>query len=265
MQAEDHGVSRMNSLDQELVNSCLQGNEKAWEDFVQCHARRIYAMSYRFTRCRAEAEDVTQEVFVRVYLTLNSYRAEIGSLSGWLMHVTRNLLIDRYRRARRHERFHPIREPEFSLRDPHAPNPLQYLARDETAVRVHTALQRLSPNTRPVIVLHDLEGLALDEVAAVLHVPVGTVKSRMIRGRRELARILRCPADPRLSSDRRGTEKADEPVRTRGHIVSGIWHAGSGTPDDPPARRMAMGRRRTNIGNSLRSRLSAGGECYGAV
>jgi RNA polymerase sigma-70 factor (ECF subfamily) len=255
----------MNSLDQELVDSCLQGNEKAWEGFVQSYARRIYALSYRFTRCRAEAEDVTQEVFVRVYLTLNSYRAEIGSLSGWLMHVTRNLLIDRYRRARRHERFHPIREPYLSVHDPHAPNPLQYLARDEAAVRVHTALQRLSPNTRSVIVLHDLEGLALDEVAAILHVPVGTVKSRMIRGRRELARILRCPADRRLRSDGRGTEKAYEPVRARGRIVSGVWHAGAGMPDDPPARRMAMGRRHTKIGTSLQSGLTTGGECYGAL
>ena len=184
----------MNSLDQELVDGCLQGNEKAWQDFVQSHARRIYALSYRFTRCRAEAEDVNQEVFVRVYLTLNSYRAEIGSLSGWLTHVTRNLLIDRYRRARRHERCHPIREPELSVTDSRAPNPLQYLARDEAAVRVHTALQSLSPNTRSVIVPHDLEGLGLDEVAALLRVPVGTVKSRMIRGRRELARILRRPA-----------------------------------------------------------------------
>ena len=148
---------------------------------------------------------------------------------------------------------------------PTPPNPLQCLARDEAAVRVHIALQSLSPNTRSVIVLHDLEGLALDEVAALLHVPVGTVKSRMIRGRRQLARILRCPADRRLRSDSRGTVKAHEPVRARGRTVSGAWHAGPGMPGNSPARRMAMGRRNTKIGKSLQSGLAAGGECYGAV
>jgi len=245
----------MNSLDQELVDSCLQGNEQAWADFVHCHAHRIYALSYRFTRCGAEAEDVTQEVFVRAYLTLNRYRSEIGSLSGWLTHVARNLLIDRYRRTRRQKQFQPIREPELTVPDPHALNPLQRLAQDEAAIWVHTALQSLSPNTRSVIVLHDLEGLALDEVAAVLHIPLGTVKSRLIRGRRELARILRCPADEGHRSDRCGTGNIHEPSRARRRIVSGVWNAGAGMMHDPPARH------RSSIGNSLRSGPAVGREC----
>ncbi len=180
----------MNSSDQQLVGSCLRGNQAAWEDFVRHHSRRIYNLSYRFARCRAEAEDLTQDVFVRVYQTLDTYRGEAGSLNGWIMRVAFNLLIDRYRRTRKDAHLRSIEETELTLNDPHAPNPFQRLAQNETETRVRKALRRLPPDTRIVIVLHDLEGLALNEVAVILHIPEGTVKSRMIRGRRELARIL---------------------------------------------------------------------------
>lgn len=217
----------MNRLDQEMASNCLQGNETAWEDFVRSHERRIYSMSYRFTRCRAEAEDLTQDVFVRAYQTLNSYRWETGSLSGWLMRVARNLLIDRYRKACRNVRFDPILETSLSVNDPRAINPLQCLARDEAGVMVRAALRRLPPDTRNVIVLHDLEGLALYEVAALLHIPLGTAKSRMIRGRRELARILHGPEDRRKRPDRRLSERAHKPVESLRPIVSCEWRAGS--------------------------------------
>ena len=184
----------LNTLDQEMVRNCLQGNETAWEDFMRAYERRVFSVSYRFARCRAEAEDLTQDVFLRAYQTLGSYRGEAGSLSGWLMQVARNLIIDRYRRTRRDVLFDPIRETEVSVGDPHAANPLQSLARNETEAVVHAALRKLPQDTRNVIVLHDLQGLAVQEVAAVLHIPEGTVKSRMIRGRRRLARILRSPA-----------------------------------------------------------------------
>ncbi len=183
----------MNSLDQELVGNCLQGNEAAWEDFVRYYRRRIYSLSYRFARCRAEAEDLTQDVFVRAYQTLNSYRGESGSLNGWIMRIAHNLLIDRYRRTRKGVHLHPIQETELTLNDRHTPNPLQCLAQSETESTVREALRRLPPDTRVVIVLHDLEGHALNDVAAILHIPEGTVKSRMIRGRRALARFLGGP------------------------------------------------------------------------
>jgi RNA polymerase sigma-70 factor, ECF subfamily len=192
----------MKNMDQELVSGCLRGNEDAWEDLVHAHARRIYSLSYRFTRCRAEAEDLTQDVFVRVYQTLSSYQGEVGSLSGWLIHVARNLLIDRYRKTRRYARVDSIEESELPIQDPGSPQPLQHLEQNETAAIVRAALERLSPDTRIVIVLHDLDALTLADVAALLHIPLGTVKSRLIRGRRELARILQGSADRQLRSDR---------------------------------------------------------------
>ncbi len=184
-----------NQVDQEMARRCLQGNETAWTEFMQSHRRRVIRMSYRFARCRTEAEDLTQDVFVRIYQTLSSYRGEAGSLSGWLMRVARNLFIDHYRRTRRDVRCDPIGEMAHSVHDPHAPNPLQCLTRNETEGMVHAALRILAPEVRNVLVLHDLEGLTLHEVATVLRVPEGTVKSRMVRGRRELASVLRNTAD----------------------------------------------------------------------
>ncbi len=215
----------MNGSDQEMVMNCLQGNETAWEDLMRSHERRVYSMSYRFTRCRAEAEDLTQDVFIRVYQTLSSFRSESGSLSGWLMQVARNLLIDRYRRLRRNLHFDPIRDADLSVSDPSAPNPLQCLTRDEIKTRVQAALRRLPPNTRNVIVLHDLEGLALAEVAVILHAPEGTVKSRMIRGRRELARILRSRVSRRKGPAPRSAEGTQTPIERLVPIAHSGWQA----------------------------------------
>ncbi len=218
----------INRLNQEMVSNCLQGNENAWEEFIRSHERRIYSMSYRFTRCRAEAEDMTQDVFIRVFQTLNTYRAETCNLGGWLMRVARNLLIDRYRKARREMRLGPIGETEVSADDSRASNPLESLARHETTVMVHAALQKLSADCQKVIVLHDLKGLDFCDVAAILRVPVGTVKSRVFRGRRELARILRGPADRRERSGRVLTGKWHGPVMSRARVISGNWHSGWG-------------------------------------
>lgn len=183
----------MNRSDQEIVSSCLQGNESAWKDFVRIYERRIFDLTYRFTRCREDAEDLTQDVFIRVYQTMNSYRREAGSLSGWLMRVARNLLIDHYRKTCRRVRPDSVPETELSISDPQTPSPLQCLAQAEATAMLRAAVQELAPGDREVIMLHDLKGLRLVEVAEVLHIPEGTVKSRMVRGRRKLARILSSP------------------------------------------------------------------------
>ncbi len=183
----------MNAADQEMIRSCLEGSENAWEEFIRTHAHHIFTMSYRFTRRREEAEELTQDVLVRACQTLSSYRGEAGSLCGWIMRVARNLIIDHYRRTCREVRCDPIPETALAISDPRAPDPLQCLARAEIAAVVHAALQRLSPVIREVVVLHNLEGMALHEVAAALHIPQGTVKSRLNRGHRELARIIRGP------------------------------------------------------------------------
>src|SRR5215204_5824549 len=104
------GVGGGNSLvqtslepDLSLVSRCLRGDEPAWEDLVRLHTRKVYALCYRFTGSASEAQDLTQEVFLRVFRTVKTFRSTEGSFATWLSRVTRNLLIDHYRRTR-HDR-----------------------------------------------------------------------------------------------------------------------------------------------------------------
>jgi RNA polymerase sigma-70 factor (ECF subfamily) len=175
----------------QLVQQCLQGNGLAWERLVQLHSRRIFNICYRFTSSRHEAEDLTQEVFLRVYRTLGSYRAESGSCATWMTSVTRNLLIDHYRRTKR-DRITDSMEDAPQVENKVAPGrrPDQAALDTELGERVQQALGRISPDLREAVILRDLQGLEYAEIQRILEVPEGTVKSRISRGRIELAKHL---------------------------------------------------------------------------
>jgi RNA polymerase sigma-70 factor (ECF subfamily) len=159
---------------------------------VRRHTRRVYNLCYRFTGRGEEAEDLTQEVFLRVYRTLGSYRAVHGGFSTWLTSVTRNLLIDHYRRTRRERMTGSLEDalPHLEQKESHAPRPDQAARAHELSGQVQQALERLSPDLREAVILRDLQGLEYREIQDVLAVPEGTVKSRINRGRIELARLL---------------------------------------------------------------------------
>jgi len=154
--------------------------------------RRLYQLCYRFTGKSHEAEDLTQEVFLRVYQTLQSYRAEQGKFATWMTSVARNLLIDHYRRTRRDRQTGSLDDEEGGVAEQASPGRLpDELARaQELRGQVQRALTRLSPELREAVILRDLQGLEYREIHQVLGVPEGTVKSRINRGRIELARVL---------------------------------------------------------------------------
>ncbi len=176
-----------------LVERCLSGDDSAWEDMVKCHSRRVFALCYRFTNKDSEAQDLTQEVFLRVFRTLKSFRAGEGSFVVWLTRLTRNLLIDHYRRTRLDRATDSIEDqlPILEERGTAASRTDGMLAGREASELLQAALARLSPELRETVILRDLEELEYREIAQVLKVPEGTVKSRLNRGRAELARILR--------------------------------------------------------------------------
>ena len=181
-------------LDIQLVERCLAGDEGAWEDLVKTHTRRVYAICYRFIGKDSEAQDLTQEVFLRLFRTLKSFRAGEGSFTVWLTRMTRNLLIDNYRRTRQERITDSIEEqlPMLEERAAGAGGRADgMLAGREASELLQSALQRLSPELRETVILRDLEELEYKEIAETLGVPEGTVKSRLNRGRAELARILR--------------------------------------------------------------------------
>lgn len=179
--------------DNQLVERCLGGEEAAWEDLVKVHTRRVYSICYRFTGSDHQAQDLTQDVFMRVFRSLKSFRAGEGSFAVWLSRLTRNLLIDHYRRTKL-ERASDSIEDQLTLLEERTSalgRTEGMLAGREASEMLQAALQKLSPDLRETVILRDLEELEYREIAEVLKVPEGTVKSRLNRGRAELARVLR--------------------------------------------------------------------------
>ena len=181
----------MLSGDLKLVERCLQGDDDAWETVVNLFGRRIYNLSYRYTNRSAEAEDLTQEIMIRVYRNLGSYRAEAGSFQNWILRVARNLIIDHYRQSRKYPQSGGSEELEsMNIRDDKAQNPLRAAEQVEASQFLQDGLQSLSPELKEAVILRDLEDMAYQEIADLLGVPEGTVKSRINRGRLELAKLL---------------------------------------------------------------------------
>ncbi len=183
--------SYLSSGDQGLVQRCLNGDDGAWEDVVTSYGRRIYNLSYRYTSRKDEAEDLTQEILIRIYQNLRSYRSEAGSLQNWILKIARNMLIDHYRRSRRQPRAGGSEELEnLDISDDRTPNPHRASEQTEAARFLQDGLQALPPELKEAIILRDLEGMAYQEIAELLGVPEGTVKSRISRARLELAKLL---------------------------------------------------------------------------
>jgi RNA polymerase sigma-70 factor (ECF subfamily) len=182
-----------------LVKRCLAGESAAWEEIVTVHNRRIYNICYRFTGSPDSAEDLTQEVFIKIYKTLGSYDLQRGAFTTWVTTMTRNLLVDHYRKAKQDRMTDSMDAPIGAEDDSLAladqiqdvkPPPDAALATKETQKMVQNALQKLSPELREAVILRDLQDLDYKEIALALKVPEGTVKSRINRGRTELARLL---------------------------------------------------------------------------
>ncbi len=180
----------MTTTDADLLPRCRVGDEVAWRELVTRHTRRVFGLAYRFTGRVDEAEDLTQEVFVKVYQTLGRYRESDGPFGGWLMAVARNHAIDHYRR-RKQERLRRADDPAaleaMPAREEH---PIAGLERAERARLVHSGLQSLPLDLRLPLVLCDLQGLPYEAIASELGIPLGTVKSRINRARLELAKRL---------------------------------------------------------------------------
>ena len=185
-----------NSLDPDssLVSRCLRGDEAAWEDLVRIHTRKVYGLCYRFTGSGSEAQDLTQEVFLRVFRTVKTFRSAEGSFGTWLARVTRNLLIDHYRRTRQERVTDSIEEQLPMIEEAGATasaRPDHVVAGREASEILQATLQKLSPDLREAVILRDLQEMEYREIADVLQIPEGTVKSRINRGRAELTRLLR--------------------------------------------------------------------------
>lgn len=183
----------MELTDADLVKQCLAGDHGAWERIVRQHQSRIYNLAYRFTGRFDEAEDLTQEIFLKVYRILTSYRPESGALITWMVSVGRNHLIDHYRKFKTERTRTDAIDDEYERVEENPDrylSPTEALEKKELSEWVHRALLKLSDELRDAVILRDLEEFSYEEIADIMKVPVGTVKSRINRGRTELARLL---------------------------------------------------------------------------
>ncbi len=181
------------------VARCMAGDADAWQHLVLSQHRRVYGICYRFTNSAPDAEDLTQEVFLKLYRNLGSFDVQRGSFTTWITTLTRNLLVDHFRRTRMDRATDSLNasfdgDPESptvadQLAD-HRPGQEQHVAGQQLKLRVQAALKELSPELREAVILRDLEDMDYKEIAQVLRIPEGTVKSRISRGRGELARLL---------------------------------------------------------------------------
>ncbi len=177
----------------ELVRRARAGDGVAWEEIVSGFSRRIFNLAYRFTSSVEAAEDLTQEVFIRIYRTLEQYDPKQGDLSNWLMRLARNLIIDDYRHRQRNPQntmADTVDDHQYHLRALGS-SAQKELERRETAAQVQEGIDKLPPDLKTCVILRDIEELSYQEIVDALKIPEGTVKSRINRGRIELAKILR--------------------------------------------------------------------------
>ena len=182
----------------QIVRRCMDGDSGAWAQLVHEHHRRVYGLCYRFTGSPADAEDLTQDVFLKIYSNLASFDTGRGSLQVWITTMTRNLLVDNFRRTKNQRATSSLDDgwdqteelkPVDRLTS-QGPSPHEMAANKELQKMVQAALSHVSVELREAVILRDLQDMDYKEIAQVLGIPEGTVKSRISRGRAELARLL---------------------------------------------------------------------------
>ncbi len=212
-----------------LIERCLRGDQSAWEQIVKQHWRKVFNVAYKFVGSHEQAEDLTQDIFLKIFKSLETFDRR-ANFQTWLISVSRNLCIDHYRSVRK-ERQTIDREVTAEDVSPVSAtvSPLAALENRDLAALLRQALQGLPQSLRMAVLLRDIQELSYQEIAERLRLPEGTVKSRINRGRKELARQirrLRDEADGRAASVRlnaAGVPPADAPplrMRRRGTGVS---------------------------------------------
>jgi RNA polymerase sigma-70 factor, ECF subfamily len=189
--------------DTELIERCLRKENSAWELVVARFRRKVFHIAYKFTGKHDEAEDLTQEIFLKVFKSLDKFNRD-ADFSTWLSSVARNYCIDRYRAGKREREVLVEDLVAFDLAPASSGNPHRALEDQDRRTFLRKGLDLLPDKLREAVVLRDLQGLSYQEMAERLVLPEGTVKSRINRGREELARLLLRAQQP----SRRGRVRA---------------------------------------------------------
>jgi len=174
-----------------IIQRCLQGDELAWNTIVQQYRRKVFNVAYKFVGRHEEAEDLTQDIFIKIFKSLGTFDRR-ANFQTWLISVSRNLCIDHYRSVRQERQAidHQIDPNELSP-VAHEPGPIAAIEQQDRVLLLREALGALPESLRKAVLMRDIQELTYQEIADKLHLPEGTVKSRINRGRTELARQIR--------------------------------------------------------------------------
>jgi RNA polymerase sigma-70 factor (ECF subfamily) len=174
-----------------LIQRCLQGDQAAWEAIVRQYRRKVFNVAYKFVGRHDEAEDLAQDIFLKIFKSLETFDRR-ANFQTWLISVSRNLCIDHYRSVRK-ERETIDREVDTSELAPAAPEPgpIAALEQRDRVMLLRQAMAALPDTLRTAVLMRDIQELSYQEIADRLQLPDGTVKSRINRGRTELARQIR--------------------------------------------------------------------------
>jgi RNA polymerase sigma-70 factor, ECF subfamily len=177
--------------DAELVSRCQRGDDSAWAELVDRYGRKVYGIAWHFTYDRSEAEELTQDCFLKLWENLDRYEPSEASLLAWIAALSRNLCIDHYRKRRREKGFRFLSDDAVSAVLPSSDDPQADAVRRERVRFLLEALAELPDELAEVVMLRDLDGLDYREIGDFLKLPDGTVKSRLNRARIELAKSIR--------------------------------------------------------------------------
>ena len=197
----------------ELIERCLAGDERAWDRIVTQHWRRVFNVAFKFVGRHDVAEDLTQEIFLKIFRALGTFDRR-ANFQTWLISVSRNLCIDHYRSVRK-ERELVDRSVDAEDASPvsREPDALTALERSDRRLLLHRALEQLPETLRTAVLMRDIQEQSYRDIARALDLPEGTVKSRINRGRHELARQIRRLTSEAEAQSARARSRA--PVATR--------------------------------------------------
>ena len=198
--------TRISPID-DIIERCLDGDQSAWDEIVRLHRRRVFNIAYKFVGRHDLAEDLTQDVFLKLFKSLDTFDRR-ANFQTWLISVSRNLCIDHYRSVRK-ERESIARDVDPADLAPVAPGrsaQAELELRDRVAL-LRIALDTLAPALRTAVMLRDIQELTYQEIADRLKLPEGTVKSRIKRGRTELARQIQILRQQQDASPKTGVPR----------------------------------------------------------
>ena len=176
----------------ELIERCLTGNQQAWEQIVRLHWRKVFNVAYKFVGKHDEAEDLTQDIFLKIFKSLDTFDRR-ANFQTWLISVSRNLCIDHYRSVRK-ERETIDRDVDPNELSPasHEISPMAHLEQRDRVVLLRHALAELPDTLKTAVLMRDIQEMTYQEIADQLHLPEGTVKSRLFLARQRLKEHLQC-------------------------------------------------------------------------